>query len=407
MKRCVLVFAAVLLGSCGSGDGGSSTVAVPPGTSGPTPTASATPATISGVTQSAAVATFDKPWAIAMLPDGRMLVSQRSASGALWLVSADGTKKAVGGLPQSIGVLDVKLAPDYASTRQIFITYMVEDRAALRVGRAKDEPTLFPQRMEAAHAVLGNGTTGPELSNVVTFFRQDPAIVAFDGSGEPGGRMAFSPDGRYLFLTSGDRQELDASFLFDLSNTLGKILRFNRDGSIPADNPFAASATAKKEIWTIGHRNQYGLAFTRDGLLWSAEMGPKGGDELNVVKPGLNYGWPAVSNGDNYVGPPIPDHAPGDGYEAPVISWTPVIAPAGMIVCKGKLFADWSGDILLTGLQSRGIVRVRPMGTTATEVQRIDLGTRIRDIAEAPDGALWILTDGVTGELRRLSPLFN
>jgi glucose/arabinose dehydrogenase len=255
--------------------------------------------------------------------------------------------------------------------------------------------------------VLGNGTTGPELSNVVTFFRQDPAIVAFDGSGEPGGRMAFSPDGRYLFLTSGDRQELDASFLFDLSNTLGKILRFNRDGSIPADNPFAASATAKKEIWTIGHRNHYGLAFTRDGLLWSSEMGPKGGDELNIVKPGLNYGWPAVSNGDNYVGPPIPDHAPGDGYEAPVISWTPVIAPAGMIVCKGKLFADWSGDILLTGLQSRGIVRVRPMGTTATEVQRLDLGTRVRDIAEAPDGSLWILTDGPSGELRRLSPVFN
>jgi glucose/arabinose dehydrogenase len=394
------------LSGCGGGDGGASNVSLGGTTPTPTPTATATPVAITGVQQTAAVATFDTPWAMTFLPDGRMLVTQRNATGALSVVTTDGLVVPVTGLPDNIGVLDVELSPDYASTGRIFFSYMIRDLSAPRVGRAKDEPTLFPERMAVARARLVLGRSDAQLQTVQVVFQQDPTIVAYVGSGEPGGRLAFSPSGQDLYITSGDRQELDKTFLFSTTNTLGKIIRIHPDGSIPADNPFVGTAGAKGEIWTLGHRNHYGLAFAPDGQLWSSEMGPKGGDELNLVKRGLNYGWPAVSNGDNYDGSSIPDHAPGDGFEAPKVDWTPVIAPSGMIFYSGNVFADWKGDILITGLQSHGIVRVRTAGETAKEVQRVDLGTRIREIEQGPDGALWVLTDGKAGELRKLTPVF-
>jgi len=285
-------------------------------------------------------------------------------------------------------------------------SYIVRDLSAPRVGRGKEDPSVFPERLTVARARLVESASGAQLQDVKEIFRQVPTIVALNGSGEFGGRVVYTFDNKYLILSSGDRQELDKDFLFRTDNNIGKMIRLFADGNVPTDNPYSSTAGARPEIWTIGHRNPYGLVFTPDTRLWSSEMGPKGGDELNIILPGKNYGWPAVSNGDNYDGSPIPDHAPGDGYFAPVISWTPVIAPAGMIYYNGDEFGDWRGSLLLTGLQSKGIVRVVTSGDNAQEVQRIDLGDRIRDIAQGPGGSLYFITDGTTGRLRRITPIF-
>lgn len=394
---------AVILSSCGGG-GDSSGGTTPPVVVPPTPTPTPPPADVRpivGLTQSTAVAALANPWAMVFMPDGRMLVSQRTATGALSIVTASGEVTQVTGLPTSIGLLDIKLAPDFELSRRIYFSYMVRDTTAPRVGRGSGDPALFPERMEVARATL-NGTA---LSSVEVVFRQFPAITTFPGSGEPGGRIAFSPDARYVFITSGDRQELDATFLFSLNNNLGKIVRLNLDGSIPPDNPYLKYPGARGELWSLGHRNHYGLAFASDGVLWSSEMGPKGGDEFNIIAGEVNYGWPAVSDGNGYDGTPYPRDTPTDGYHPPIISWTPVIAPAGMVRYNGNEFFDWNNDFLLTGLQQRGIVRVRTNNNQAQEVQRIDLGARIRDIAVSPKGEIYVVTDGATGEIRKLTPV--
>lgn len=324
----------------------------------------------------------------------------------MFLVTREGAKTNISGLPECIGLLDVALAPDFATSKQVYFSYMARDLSAPRVGRAKDDPSAFPERMIVARATLVESASAASLSGVQVIFKQEPAVTTFPGSGEPGGRIAFSPDRQHVFITSGDRQELDTTLLQNLGNNIGTVARIFPDGSIPPDNPFVNTPGARPEIWTWGHRNSYGLAFGPDGRLWSSEMGPFGGDELNVLVAGRNYGWPLVSNGDNYDRTSIPDHKSGDGFEAPKVSWTPVIAPAGMLFYKGGEFADWRGSVLLTGLQSKGLVRVSIGQDGAQEAQRLDLGTRIRDIAEAPDGSLWILTDGSLGELRRITPVF-
>jgi glucose/arabinose dehydrogenase len=342
-----------------------------------------------------------------MLPDGRFLITQRSATGGLNIVTQDGAITPISGLPTNIGVLDVELAPDFTTSHMIYFSYMVRDTSEPRVGRAKDDLTTFPERMMVARATLAEASGAASLSGVSEIFRQVPTICTFPGSGEPGGRIAFSPDGQKVFITSGDRQELDSTFLFSLDNNLGKTVRLNLDGSIPSDNPYVGTAGARGEIWTLGHRNQYGLIFIPDGRLIESEMGPNGGDELNVILPAKNYGWPAVSYGDNYgTGGPLPKPAPGDGFEPSPLTWTPVIAPAGMLLYKGDQFPNWKGDLLLTGLASKALVRVHIDGATATEVQRINVGARTRDIVEGPGGALWIITDGTAGELRKITPVF-
>ncbi len=247
-------------------------------------------------------------------------------------------------------------------------------------------------------------TDGARLEGVRVAWRQTK-VVSDPGSGEPGGRMAFSPDGAYLFVAAGDRQELMP--VQDLSNTLGKTIRLLADGSIPTDNPFVGRVGAMPEIWSLGHRNPYGMVFDASGRLWQHEMGPMGGDELNVIQRGGNYGWPLVSNGENYGGSPIPDHASGDGFVAPTTSWTPVIAPAGMIIYSGSLFGAWRGNALITGLRSDGLVRVALDGENASEVARVSLGARIREVEQGPDGAIWVLEDGPDGgRLVQLRPLF-
>jgi glucose/arabinose dehydrogenase len=242
------------------------------------------------------------------------------------------------------------------------------------------------------------------LDDIHVIWRQTK-IVSEGIGGEPGGAIVISPDFKYLFISAGDRQEFTP--VQQLSNTVGKIVRIGLDGSIPTDNPFTTTADAAPEIWTLGHRNAYGLAFDANGELWEHEMGPLGGDEFNLLEPGGNYGWPNVSWGDNYDGTPITKPSPNDGYVAPAYYWTPAIAPAGMFFYHGGPFAAWNGEAILGGLQSHGIVRVAVDGKTASEVGRIALGARIRDVTEGPDGNIWVLEDTPTGRVIRLTPVYG
>ena len=172
----------------------------------------------------------------------------------------------------------------------------------------------------------------------------------------------------------------------------------------PSGNPFATAANARAEIWTLGHRNPYGLVFASDGRLFESEMGPEGGDEFNLIQAGGNYGWPRVSEGNDYGGAPIPRHSTNPAYLAPLVSWTPVIAPGGMIQYRGTAFSGWTGDFILAGLVQQGIVRVRVSGNSAAEVARIGLGARVREVEEGPNGSIWVLKDGAAGALVELSP---
>ena len=390
---------ALLLAACG-GDGGSggggATGATPTptptpsavATPSPRPTATATPTpTVASVTR-ANVATFDNPWAMVFLPDGRLLVTEKP--GKLWLVTTAGAKAQVAGVPTvyyggQLGLQDVILAPDYASTGRIYLSYA--------------EPATGGQRLAVARATLSLSGT-PALANLQVIWRAAPTTTG----GQLGSRMAFSPDG-YLFVTSGERQQ--GTPAQDLTGTLGKIVRLSPDGATPAGNPFATTAGARAEIWTLGHRNPYGLVFAGDGRLFESEMGPAGGDEFNLIEAGRNYGWPNVSEGDNYDGTKIPRHSTNASYAAPLVSWTPVIAPGGMIQYQGTRFTGWTGDFILAGLVQQGIVRVRVSGSTAAEASRIPLEARIREVEEGPDGAIWVLEDGAGGRLVRLDPAFT
>lgn len=388
----LIVVSALALTGCGGGggSGGGAPSAVAPTPSpmpAPTPTPTPTPAGPLGVTATP-VATFNQPWAMAFLPDGRLIVTEKG--GTMRVVATAGVRSdPVSGVPQVVtggqgGLLDVITHPDFATNRLIYFSY--------------SESGSGGSGLVVARGTLTLTSTGGSLSGVQVIWRQDPKV---SGSGHFGARLAFGPSG-HLFITAGDRQL--GSPAQDLGQTLGKVVRLNADGSIPADNPFATRAGAKREIWSFGHRNPYGLAFDAAGRLWEHEMGPEGGDELNIIVAGANYGWPLASNGSNYGGGDIPDHRPGDGFEGPRAFWTPVIAPAGMIIYSGDLFGAWRGDAIIGGLVSQGLVRVDLNGTAATEAQRIALNQRIRDVEQGPDGAIWVLEDSSTGRLIRLVP---
>ncbi|QHL91216.1 PQQ-dependent sugar dehydrogenase [Sphingomonas changnyeongensis] len=321
------------------------------------------------------------------MPDGRLLVTEKA--GRLRVLTSAGTIVAnVAGVPtvdfieSQGGLLDVELHPQFQSNRTIYLSYVEGDSTARGIAVARAVIDLQSYR----------------LTDVRVIWRQDPKVAADGGYG---GRLLFAQDGT-LFIAAGDRPVgVDAS---ETATTLGKIIRLRDDGSIPADNPFVTTAGARPEIWSTGHRNPYGLAFDLSGRLWQNEMGPKGGDELNLIQPGRSYGWPNVSEGIRYDDVPIPRHATAPQYVAPAISWTPSIAPSSMIVYSGSLFVGWRGQAIITGLVSRGLVRVQLDGTTASEVQRIPLGQRIREVKEAADGSLWVLEDHPGGRLLRLTP---
>lgn len=338
----------------------------------------------------ATIGDFDEPFAMAFLPDGRLLVTEKG--GHLQLRATDGTVKEVAFAPTVAkvnqgGLLDVALAPDFATSHALYLTY--------------SEPGDAGSALALMRATLRESGGQPALV--------DKDVVWRSGQNGPGGQFGanilFSPDGKYLFLSSGERQRFTPAQ--DPKQALGKILRLTLDGKAAPGNPMYDKGGVEAMTWTSGHRNPYGLIFTPDGRLWEEEMGPKGGDELNLILPGRNYGWPIVSNGDNYSGQPIPDHPSRPDLEAPKLWWNPSISPGGMILYSGTLFPQYRGNLLIAALSGQALIRVKIDGDTAAALDQWDMGTRIRDVAQAPDGSIWLLEDGekgAGGKLMRLSP---
>ncbi|MCW5580890.1 MAG: PQQ-dependent sugar dehydrogenase, partial [Luteimonas sp.] len=239
---------------------------------------------------------------------------------------------------------------------------------------------------------------GGRLEDLEVIWRQVPKVA---GRGHYAHRILFGDDGK-LWISSGERQKFDPAQ--DMASNLGKILRLNDDGSAPTDNPFAAQGGVAAQVWSLGHRNPLGLAFDGSGQLWDIEMGPKGGDELNRVERGANYGYPIVSNGDHYDGRPIPDHDTRPEFGKPAISWTPVISPSSLAFYSGDAFPQWKGNAFAGGLSSQSLVRIQFEGGRAREAERFDMGARIRGVRQGPDGALWVIEDGKGGRLLKLAP---
>ena len=367
------------------------------------------------------VTTFELPWRLAFLPDGRMLVTEKV--GPVWLVSPHGQKiSPVGNTPPVYwqgqnGMLGVFVSPRYATDQSIYLTYA--------------EPGDYGGGLALARAKLNATATSARLENFEVLWRQLPR----GRGGQEGAQVAFSPDGQYLFLTVGDRQRFTPAQ--DPDQPVGKILRLTLDGKPAPGNPnfgktgaatiplidppsdTEAAKTAKvvstyafpgpnvtpAETWTSGHRTPYGLAFSPTGELWEVEHGPRGGDELNRIEKGNNYGWPLVSYSQNYNGVPIasPDTRPD--LTKPVIYWTPVIAPGNIMFYSGAMFPQWQGSALIGGMGSQTLNRVTFDGKGgATPAERWSVGHRIRDVEQGPDGALWMLEDANPGGLFRATP---
>jgi glucose/arabinose dehydrogenase len=334
------------------------------------------------------VTALNEPWAMEFLPDGRLLVTEKR--GRLLVVTQAGDVAEVSGVPDvdyggQGGFGDVILHPDYEDNGVIYLSYAEEGEGRTR-GAA------------VAMARLSLNADGGALADVNVIWRQAPKVT---GRGHYGHRMAFSADG-FLFISSGERQKFDPAQ--DMQSNLGKIIRLHADGSVPDDNPFADQGGVTAQIWSLGHRNPLGIAFDADGRLWNTEMGPRGGDELNLVIRAKDYGYPAVSNGRHYSGIDIPDHDTRPEFEAPRVWWSPVISPGGLMIYTGQLFADWHGSGFIPGLSSQTLVRVEIDGTEAREAERFDMGKRIRAVEQGPSGAIWLLEDGRGGRLLKLTP---
>jgi glucose/arabinose dehydrogenase len=345
------------------------------------------------------VASFDEPWALTFLPDGQMLVTEKK--GNLFVVTQAGQKtRPVGGLPDvhyggQGGLGDVAVHPNFADNGFIYLSYVESGNDGTR-GAA------------VIRAVLNFTGRGAYLSDQEVIWRQYPKVVGF---GHYGHRLLFDQDG-HLWISSGDRQKFTPAQ--DMQSNMGKILRLNDDGSIPEDNPFVDYRKQNPQvddegvygqIWSLGHRNPLGIAIDLNKQLWVIEMGPAGGDELNRGVRGGNYGYPVVSNGDHYDGREIPDHETRPEFLAPAAWWTPVISPSDLLLYSGKLFADWHGNLLASGLSSRSLVRIEVDGENAKEVERFDMGARIRAVEQGPDGSIWLLEDERNDSLGRLLKL--
>ena len=367
------------------------------------------------------VATFNLPWRIAFLPDGRMLITEKV--GPLWLVTQQGEKTPVTNVPAVLskgqgGMLGVYASPNYATDHNVYLTYSEPGEpggSSLALARAQLSISGGTASLEGLQVIWRDGERG--------------------NGGQFGAAIAFSPDKQYLFLTVGDRQRMTPAQ--DPDQPLGKILRLTLDGKPAPGNPQAGKIGAPtvpvidpprntelaktapvlrtytfpgpnltpSETWTSGHRTPYGLAFGPDGRLWEVEHGPKGGDELNLIEPGKNYGWPLVSYATNYDGVEIPSPDTRSDLTKPVIYWTPVIAPGNFTFYKGAMFPQWDGSALISGMASKSLTRVTFDGKGgATPVERWDMAHRIRDIAVGPDGAIWMLEDANPGALFRATP---
>ncbi|MDQ2665722.1 MAG: PQQ-dependent sugar dehydrogenase [Gemmatimonadota bacterium] len=366
------------------------------------------------------VATFNLPWRIAFLPDGRMLITEKV--GPLWLVTQQGVKTPVANVPAVLaqgqgGMLGVYLSPNYATDHNVYLTYAEpgDGGSSLALARAKLSLAAGSASLDGLEVIWRDGERGK--------------------GGQFGAAVAFSPDKKYLFLTVGERQRFTPAQ--DPNSPLGKILRLTLDGKPAPGNPQAgktgsptidvinptrnteaAKTTAvvstytfpgpnltPAEVWSTGHRTPYGLAFGPDGRLWEAEHGPKGGDELNLIEPGKNYGWPLVSYATNYDGTPIPSPDTRPDLTKPVIYWTPIIAPGSLTFYKGAMFPKWRGSALMGGMATLSLNRITFDGKGgATPAERWTVGHRVRDVAVAPDGAVWLIEDANPGGLFRVTP---
>ena len=370
----------------------------------------------------AVVATFDNPWAMTFVP-GRAFALVTEKPGRIWCVDmTSGRKFPVSGVPRVVfggqgGLLDIVAAPAFATDHVVYLTY--------------SEPSPSGgSGLALARAKFVNWDGGASLEGLQVLWR-DPA--GGEG-GQFGAIIAFAPDGQSLFLTSGERQRFTPAQ--DASQPIGKILHLTLDGKPSPDNPWAGKTGAgtvmvsdppddtqaaknapgrrvrwpganltPAETWTLGHRNAYGLAFAPDGRLWETEMGPRGGDELNLIQGGQNYGWPLVSEGKNYDGVPIPRHSTRRDMVAPELYWAPSISPTSLLFYSGDMCPDWKGDALIGSLSGKALIRVRIRGDKAKVLDQWGLGRRIRFVGQGPGGAIYLLEDGEDGRLLRLVPV--
>ena len=337
--------------------------------------------------QSETFAHFNEPWAVTSLPDQRLLVTERQ--GKLKIFNPKNKQMLdVKGVPAvnyggQGGLGDVVLHPDFAKNHWVYLSYAMKGQggSGAVISRAKLDLSNPHQ---------------PKLTDVKQIWQQVPKV---SGQGHYGHRMLFGADGK-LWVSSGERQKFDPAQ--NMKSNLGKILRLNEDGSAAVGNPFYKQGGVTAEIWSLGHRNPLGMAFDSKGQLWVVEMGPKGGDELNIITKGENYGYPIVSNGDHYSGLNIPDHATRPEFEAPKLDWTPVISPSSLIFYTGQMFPKWQDKAIIGGLSSKVLIIVDTTAQPVKEIQRIDMKERIRGLQQAKDGSIWVIEDGKHADLIQL-----
>ncbi len=332
---------------------------------------------------------FDHPWALEFLPDQKILLTEMR--GSLKLLDHKGNfLSEVKGVPEVAfggqgGLGDIALHPAFEQNQLLYLSY----------AEASSDNTYGAA---VARAKLHNTQNEYQLTELEVIWRQYPKVT---GKGHFGHRLLFGPEG-YLWISSGERQKFEPSQ--DMESNLGKMVRLHADGSQPTDNPFSGSPV-QNQIWSLGHRNPLGAAFDEGNNLWVVEMGPKGGDELNLVRRKSNFGYPIVSNGDHYSGAEIPDHDTRPEFVAPKITWTPVISPSSMLFYSGEEFPEWKGSLFIGGLSSRALIRVALSNDEATEAERFGMNKRIREVEQGPDGAIWLLEDGRrgSGQLMKLT----
>ncbi len=338
------------------------------------------------------IATFDKPWALSFIDNDAMLITTKD--GTLWLIDTSGFKKSVGNVPKVSfggqgGLGDVIIHPKFRENHLIYISYVSSENLGL---------TKFAKVIRAKL----NISDTPILTNITEIWRQTPATT---GNGHFSHKIVFGPAGsdyeRDIFISSGDRQKKNPAQSWETN--LGKIIRLKEDGKLPKDNPFQNNGSLAKSFWTLGHRNALGIAFNKSGQLWSTEMGPKDGDELNLIQRGANYGWPIVSEGNHYSGIKIPSHKIYPEFQAPELFWVPTIAPSGLGFYEGAEFPTWNGNALIGGLRSRALIRIAFNNGKPEEVERFSWSKRVRDIEVSKDGLIWVIEDGDLAHLIKFS----
>ncbi len=336
---------------------------------------------------------LDEPWAVAFLPDGRLFVTEKH-SGRLLVLAADGrASTAVQGVPRvdgrdQGGLLDVVLGPDYATSKLVYLSYY--------------EPRDGGNGLAVARARFVDGAK-PKLEGLQVIFRMQPTL---DSTKHAGGPVVFAKDGT-VFVALGERSILKGrKQARDLGSHFGKVVRINPDGTVPKDNPFVDQKSARPEIWTLGHRNPLAAALDAKARLWVVEMGPRGGDELNLIARGKDYGWPTIGYGEEYSGERIHETTQAAGLEQPVYYWDPVISPGALTIYSGELFAEWKGNFLIAGLSSKALIRLVLENDRVVGEERLltDRAARIRDVVQGPEGAVYVLTDGDDATLLKLTP---